>query len=113
MHERGIAHRDLKPDNILMDPTSDGIRIKIIDFGVSAKFKSYQSAHAQLHITNKDMWTRTGNYLYCAPEIFEGAGYTEKIDVWACGVIMYQCLYGKLPFHEDSIYSTIEAIRSA
>lgn len=39
MHERGVAHRDLKPDNILMDPTSEGTSIKIIDFGVSAKFK--------------------------------------------------------------------------
>ena len=35
------------------------------------------------------MWTRTGNVLYCAPEIFEGGGYNEKIDCWAVGVIMY------------------------
>ncbi len=35
------------------------------------------------------MWTRTGNYVYCAPEIFEGGGYNEKVDIWASGVIMY------------------------
>ena len=35
------------------------------------------------------MWTRTGNYLYCAPEIFSGVGYNEKVDIWACGVIIY------------------------
>jgi serine/threonine protein kinase len=35
------------------------------------------------------MWTRTGNYLYCAPEIFEGVSYNEKVDLWACGIIMY------------------------
>jgi serine/threonine protein kinase len=41
MHERGVAHRDLKPDNILIDPESEGKNIKIVDFGVSAKFKHY------------------------------------------------------------------------
>lgn len=59
------------------------------------------------------MWTRTGNYLYCAPEIFKGGGYSQLIDIWACGVIMYQSFFGRLPFHEDSIYNTIELIWEA
>lgn len=48
MNERGVAHRDLKPDNILIDEYSEGNKIKIIDFGVSAKFISYNSTHAKL-----------------------------------------------------------------
>ena len=46
LHERGVAHRDIKPDNILIDPTSDGFTVKLIDFGVSSKFKSYQTTGA-------------------------------------------------------------------
>ncbi len=57
------------------------------------------------------MWTRTGNVVYCAPEIFEGGGYNEKVDCWAIGVIMCQILSGCLPFSDDSISGTIELIR--
>lgn len=56
------------------------------------------------------MWTRTGNIHYCAPEIFQGGGYNASIDVWAVGVVLFQCLTGCLPFHEDTQMDTIEAI---
>jgi serine/threonine protein kinase len=36
-----------------------------------------------------DMWTKTGSYFYSSPEIFEGHGYNEKIDLWAVGIILY------------------------
>jgi calcium-dependent protein kinase len=35
------------------------------------------------------MWTRTGNYLYLAPEIYQGGGYNESVDLWAVGMILY------------------------
>lgn len=59
------------------------------------------------------MWTRTGNYVYCAPEIFEGGGYNEKVDCWAAGVLMHQMLSGYLPFISDSMMDTIELITSS
>ena len=75
MHERGISHRDLKPDNILIKLLPKGcISIKIIDFGVSKKFLVNQKNLS----TNRDMWTRTGSILFSAPEIFQGGGYNEK-----------------------------------
>lgn len=58
------------------------------------------------------MWTCTGNQFYCAPEVFEGGWYDEKIDVWALGVITYQLLTGKLPFQADTVLDTIELIRT-
>lgn len=56
------------------------------------------------------MWTRTGNYLYCAPEIFAGGGYNEKIDLWSVGVILYQMLTAQLPFLSETVFDTIEII---
>jgi calcium-dependent protein kinase len=56
------------------------------------------------------MWTRTGNYLYLAPEIYHGGGYNEKVDLWSLGVLLYQMLSGKLPFHQETVFETIEEI---
>lgn len=57
------------------------------------------------------MWTRTGTHFYCAPEIFSGGGYDEKVDIWAMGITLYQLLSGgKLPFESETIVDTIESI---
>lgn len=105
IHLKGICHRDIKPDNILMDDSnqSDSIvktKIKLVDFGVSKRFLQIIPGKVGSH--TMDMWTCTGNIHYCAPEIFQGGGYNASIDVWAVGVVLYQCLTGCLPFHEDT-----------
>ncbi|CAD8164277.1 unnamed protein product [Paramecium octaurelia] len=102
LHQRGVCHRDLKPDNILI---GDQLTIKLIDFGVSKRFL------VKGKITKKiDMWTRTGSLFYQAPEIFMGGGYDEKIDIWSAGIILYQLLFGQLPFQSETILDTIEMI---
>jgi serine/threonine protein kinase len=70
--------------------------IKLIDFDVSKQY-----------YRDQEMWTRTGNVFYCAPEIFDGSGYNELIDCWAIGIILFQLLTGTLPFQEESTYDTI------
>jgi calcium-dependent protein kinase len=76
MHSKGVSHRDLKPDNILVGQNyfSSQCEVKIIDFGVSKLFLQKSKHHTRV----SDMWTRTGTILYSAPEIFEGGGYNEK-----------------------------------
>ncbi|CAD8079675.1 unnamed protein product [Paramecium primaurelia] len=105
IHKKGICHRDLKPDNILVRLHGQ-IDIKIIDFGVSKKFMVKKKNDKIYH----EMWTRTGSLLYQAPETFLGGGYDEKVDVWSVGVILYQLLCGKFPFFCDSKLDTIELI---
>ncbi|CAK80754.1 unnamed protein product (macronuclear) [Paramecium tetraurelia] len=105
LHSRGICHRDLKPDNILI---GDNLALKLIDFGVSKRFLVKGKATKKI-----DMWTRTGSLFYQAPEIFLGGGYDEKVDIWSIGIILYQLLVGQLPFQQETILDTIEMIRDS
>ncbi|CAK60938.1 unnamed protein product (macronuclear) [Paramecium tetraurelia] len=104
IHERGVAHRDLKPDNVLINKKS--LDIKIIDFGVSRRFKKYNGRE----FVDVNMWTRTGNVYYAAPEILTGGGYDERVDLWSLGVCLFRVLSGQFPFFEDSVLGTIEKI---
>lgn len=84
LHEASILHRDLKAENILL--TADGT-VKVADFGVSRLLDSTAA-----------VMTRAGTPHYVAPEIVKGAAYNAKCDVWSSGVILFECLVGKMPF---------------
>ncbi|CAD8065224.1 unnamed protein product [Paramecium sonneborni] len=84
-HDQKIVHRDLKPENILFSGPEPELNLKIIDFGCSRRFN-----------TSK-MTKRLGTPYYIAPEVL-GHNYTEKCDIWSCGVILYILLCGYPPF---------------
>lgn len=102
LHNHDIVHRDIKPENILYDPETK--KIKIIDFGISKRFRRRGALF--------DMWTITGTLYYRAPEMFSG-GYREGIDVWAAGVLLYWLVCGHTPFesvyHNETIQNILEA----
>ena len=80
-HKHGICHRDLKPENILY-LTGDNEKdnpLKIIDFGLRKHFK-----------INK-LSSRIGSVHYVSPEVL-GQNYTEKCDIWSCGVLLFLLL---------------------
>ena len=89
LHMKNICHKDLKPENILLD-TKDGLRIKLIDFGTAAFYKP-----------GEFMKEVIGTPYYIAPEVLSQMKYTEKCDIWSCGVIMYILLNGAPPFGGD------------
>ena len=87
--QKGIVHRDLKPENFMIKINKfNKPLIKLIDFG----FATYIPKNGE---KLKDY---LGTREYAAPEILEEAGYLEKVDEWAIGVIMYNMLTGYEPF---------------
>ncbi|XP_014479286.1 PREDICTED: ovarian-specific serine/threonine-protein kinase Lok-like [Dinoponera quadriceps] len=100
LHKEGITHRDLKPENILLADNSDITVVKVSDFGL-----------AKLVDTQTMMKTFCGTPMYVAPEILNNLGrnsYTNQVDVWSLGVILYACLSGVLPFSPGSRRYTLE-----
>lgn len=92
-HERGIVHRDIKPQNIMM--LEDGT-IKVTDFGI-ARF-----AHSETKtMTDKAI----GSVHYISPEQARGGITDEKSDIYSVGVMLYEMLTGKLPFDAENAVS--------
>ncbi|CAG5055767.1 unnamed protein product [Parnassius apollo] len=86
MHARGVVHRDLKMENIMLDSTKQFI--KIVDFGLSNVW------HA-----SGALRTPCGSLEYAAPELFvDGRRYGPEVDLWSIGVIVYGMVTGSLPF---------------
>ncbi|CAD8183344.1 unnamed protein product [Paramecium pentaurelia] len=105
-HSKGICHRDLKPDNILVNLDENSIppHVKLVDFGVSRRFVSKGQ--------EIDMLTKTGNIFYCAPEIYHKSSYSKEVDIWAIGVIIYQCTFQKLPLHSNEISEFVDLLNN-
>ena len=92
-HEKGIVHRDMKPQNIML--LQDG-SIKVMDFGI-ARFSNNETRT----MTDKAI----GSVHYIAPEQARGDKTDGKADIYSVGVMLYEMLTGKLPFEADSAVS--------
>ena len=84
IHEHGLLHRDLKPDNLFYLP--DG-SVKITDFGISSKIGEKATGDAI-----------TGTVYYCAPEILMGEPANVASDIYSMGIIFFEILTGTIPF---------------
>jgi len=103
IHQQGIVHRDLKPENLLL--TRSDSCLKLIDFGIS------RTEHDAL------LRTRTGAILgtvqYMPPEQMASGTYTERSDLYAAGLVLYELLSGKPPFPDSESFLTLMTLKQS
>jgi serine/threonine protein kinase len=94
IHSKGVVHRDLKPDNVMVDASDN---IKLIDFGIAANAKSRRLTFANF---SKTMGTPD----YISPEQVKGKRGDARSDLYALGVMLYEMLTGKVPFTGENAF---------
>ncbi len=104
-HQQGIIHRDLKPENVLI--SNDG-RVKVVDFGLARSLTPPAGSNQSLTITGALLGTPG----YMAPEQLRGATLDARADVFAFGVMAYECATGAHPFGGFDAAAVVERLVS-
>ncbi|MEZ4430161.1 MAG: serine/threonine-protein kinase [Nannocystaceae bacterium] len=99
-HDVGIIHRDLKPDNVMFVPLpeGEGETVKVLDFGISAGAERPEGS-GRLTVPGHALGTPE----YMAPEQAKGKDATEAFDIYALGVMLFECLVGEPPFVSNNL----------
>ncbi|KAK1771767.1 putative agc yank protein kinase [Phialemonium atrogriseum] len=99
IHGQNIIHRDVKPDNVLLD--ADG-HVHLTDFNVASDV-----------VPGRILSSKSGTLAYLAPEVYAGQGYDVRADWWSLGVLFYECIYNRRPFEGNSEASLGTVIQAA
>ena len=101
-HSRGIFHRDLKPDNIMLQDLGHGAeQVKIIDFGIAKVKDSVVAPSTSLNLS-------PGTVAYMAPEQLSGRPITAATDIYALGAIAYEMVTGRKPFNPETGFELLQ-----
>lgn len=104
LHSRGVVHRDIKLDNILLHGGSNGSYVKLADFGLSALVQVGTRGYDPNESSKRKQYTglreRWGTPMFYAPELIDGK-YGPQVDIWSTGCVLYEMLTGDVAFDVD------------
>jgi eukaryotic-like serine/threonine-protein kinase len=108
-HERGIIHRDLKSNNVIVTPDR---RVKVLDFGLAkrAADSDMTAAVTEIHASLTQAGTAVGTLPYMSPEQLRGEPVRASSDIWALGVVLYEMATGQRPFTGNTPFELSAAI---
>jgi serine/threonine protein kinase len=108
-HAKGIVHRDIKPENLFLLRRKDNDFVKVVDFGISKSLRASSEEEETTRLTQTGMVL--GTPLYMSPEQARGDEELDhRVDVYALGVIMYECATGRVPFVGNNYLSVISQV---
>lgn len=104
-HARGVVHRDVKPENIVIDELPDGrnIHVKVVDFGIATFAAEGEDTIGKITKTG----TVCGSPFYMSPEQCDGGKVDKRSDLYSLGIVLFECLTGKVPFESKDIYQVL------
>ena len=110
-HERGVVHRDLKSNNVIVTPDR---RVKVLDFGLAKRAvdSDMTAALTQMHASLTQAGTAVGTLPYMSPEQLRGESVQVSSDIWALGVVLYEMATGTRPFTGKTPFELSAAILS-
>ena len=110
-HERGIVHRDVKPENIFLVDRDGRDFVKVLDFGISKTLKRRRESSTRSRSSSRTPGMVLGTPLYMSPEQARGdEDLDQRIDIWALGVILYECLTAEVPFRATNYLGVIAQV---
>jgi len=115
LHCCGVVHRDIKPQNILVDQNGT---IKLCDFGFAKSFscntfydkQNIESVEKDVLYDNQMLNSIKGTPVYMAPELMREDPYNYRVDIWSLGVMFFELFTGNPPFYSKSIFSLMENV---
>ena len=109
-HAKGIFHRDVKPENLYLVRRGDADFVKVVDFGISKAVKPGGDDGAEAYrLTHTGLLL--GTPLYMSPEQARGdEDLDHRADIWALGVLLYECLTGEVPFRANNYLQIISQV---
>lgn len=117
IHDSGVVHRDIKPDNLLCTSTTLPTDVKLTDFGLARRTECNTMSGAEVEDEALGpeglMTTPVGTPNFVAPEVLHGLPYGKEVDLFSCGVVMYYLLSGRYPFEESDPQRLIERIKKS
>lgn len=106
-HARGVTHRDLKPDNIMIDESG---LVKVLDFGLAKAKLGFHTDRGSRERFSSEQGLIVGTIPYMSPEQAEGKTVDERSDIFSMGSVFYEMLTGQMPFGGDTSTAMLSSV---